>query len=76
MVKESLIRSMYYKMDKYYRIADGSLLKEAKKALKSWKTAYEREHQKYLDLYEKFAAMRRKVRRYKKEKGIDIMENE
>lgn len=76
MIKESLIRSMYYKMDRYYGIADGSLLKEAKKAIKSWKTAYERERQKYLDLYEKFAAMRRKVRRYKKETGINIMENE
>ena len=31
MIKESLIRSMYYKMDRYYGIADGSLLKEAKK---------------------------------------------
>lgn len=76
MVKESLIRSMYYKMDKYYRIADGSLLKEAKKALKSWKTAYEKERKNYLDLYEKFAEMRRKVRQYKKGTGIDIMGNE
>ena len=76
MVKESLIRSMYYKMDKYYRIADRSLLKDAKKAIKSWKTAYEKERKNYLDLYEKFAEMRRKVRRYKKEMGIDIIGNE
>ena len=26
MIKESLIRSMYYKMDRYYGIADGSLV--------------------------------------------------
>lgn len=74
MVKESIIRSMYYKMDKFRRHSDGSTIAKAEKAVKSWKAAYDVEHRKYLDLCEEYHVLRHAVKQYKRESGIDLLQ--
>jgi len=51
MLKESIIRSMFYKMLKYKDSADMEKIKGLKKESKRWENEYRRVNRDYLDLY-------------------------
>ena len=76
MLKESIIRSMFYKMDKAIATADGTAIEKVKSAAAEWKRKYDNEIKKQQDIQRDYREVMRAVRRYKHETGIDVMERE
>ncbi len=59
MLKESMVRSMYYKMLKYMDSQSIEKMKELQKGKRYWEKLYREEHQDYLELY-------RKIKKYER----------
>lgn len=59
MLKESMVRSMYYKMNKYMDSQCIEKMKDLQKTQRYWEKQYRDEHKDYLELY-------RKVKKYER----------
>lgn len=75
-LQESLIRTLYNKMEKYRSIADGRVEAKLKKELSELQKSYKREKKLELRYCEEYMRLRSYVRRYKNKTGIDITKAE
>lgn len=75
-LQESLIRTLYNKMEKYRSIADGRVEAKLKKELSELQKSYKREKELELRYCEEYMRLRSYVRRYKNKTGIDITKAE
>ena len=76
MLRESIIRSMFYKMDKAIAAADGTAVEKAKAEAAEWKRKCENEQERRQDIESDYREALRAVRLYKHETGIDVLERE
>lgn len=75
-LQESLIRTLYNKMEKYRSIADGRVEAKLKKELSELQKSYTREKELELRYCEEYMRLRSYVRQYKNKTGIDITKAE
>lgn len=75
-LQESLIRTLYNKMEKYRSIADGRVEAKLKKELSELQKSYKREKELELRYCEEYMRLRSYVRQYKNKTGIDITKAE
>lgn len=74
MVKESFIRSLWYKMWKYRDAADMEKIQGLKSEIRDWKKRYKEEEKAWNREYLEFRRYRHAVRKYRKLTGINIEE--
>ena len=71
-LRESMIRSLYFKMEAYRSLADGRTGAKLRKELRETKKNYEKEKELELLYYTRYMDLRSIVRGYKEKTGIDI----
>lgn len=71
-LRESMIRSLYFKMETYRSLADGRTEAKLRKELREMKKSYEKEKKLELLYCTKYMDLRSIVRGYKEKTGIDI----
>lgn len=71
-LRESMIRSLYFKMEAYRSLVDGRTGAKLRKELRETKKNYEKEKELKLLYYTRYMDLRSIVRGYKEKTGIDI----